>query len=178
MKKIIKIGLLLILLVIVVLFKVYLYRKIPQPEFNVERVELLQSKWNKKDSLITLTLSTKENFIQLYKDADAVNIYLYCPLTTNDFLEKDTKKDVFSIGGFLRKDTVVNIGNRYFYTFPISFEDRNSNNINKIISLELLKDKDCVDCIVVMAFFALTNFAKQDYKKFCIPKDSLIKFLK
>jgi hypothetical protein len=160
-----------------ILLTIYFSRNIPKIEFAVDKVEKVPSFWNKKDSVITLTLSTKEDFIKMYKDKQAVNIYMLCPLTTNDFSEKKTGSELFLIKSLkFRHDTTVKRGDRFTYKFPIVFINKDYNEMNKITALALLKKRNCVDCTIIMAFLA-PIVLNQESKKFCVPSDSLIKLL-
>lgn len=179
MKKKKLIATIVVLSIIIILVKIYLVTNIPKVDFKVENIELLPHQYYKNYSEITLTLSSKEDFIKIYNEEHAVNIYMFCPLTTSDFSAKNISSEMFRLeDASFRHDTTVQIGDRFFYKFPIMFSNKDGKKINKITALELLKKRDCVECEIVMAFFPGKIVRNQTSNPFCISADSLIKFLK
>ena len=144
--------------------------------FRFEEVKFFPLESSEKSVFIKLKVSSKDDLLKIYKEENAANIYMYCPLASGNF--ENINKDSIELYGFLNKDSLTLLNNKYYYEFPIYFSEGGKQVIKKNEIFLLLKNKECLDCKIIMAFNVGSLKTNHFFEKFCIPTDSLLNSLK
>ncbi len=150
-------------------------KDIPPIALRTDKVE--GSKYSSQGRpILDVTLSSEEDLVKIYKEEKGSNIYIFCPLQTSDFSIENISAGEDQLYGYNHgPDSSVRLNNRYINKFTLRFIDKDFNwlDINKI--QELIKNRKCIDCKLVIAFFLFKkNFLSNT---FCIPVDSITKYI-
>lgn len=159
------------------------WHNIPKIEFKVDKVEIVVQ-W-RNSPIFEVSLSSNENILHYYYDTRAVNSYLFCPLSSQDFSAENISEESYVAEDYYRgvlfqESKVIFEKGEYHYKIPLTFMKRNINNISEQLLKEqeiknIIDGKNCVSCIIVLAYMH-----KSIYKSvpFCIPTDSILVHLK
>jgi hypothetical protein len=144
---------------------------------KVEGLKMVKGGFKNKTSLFTLTISSDIDLVAYYKKKKAVNFYMFCPLVTNSFFANDRQIEPFKLLGFINDEENSTIKESRFYNkYSISFEDVNNKTIDDEKIKNLLKDKESVECMLVMPLYIVGPVEVSE--KFCIQTKMVLETLK
>ncbi len=168
-------------LIVLGLFPACKRKQIPKVSFKVEKVTRLSKDWHDRSPAFELTLSSKENIVQIYKQQKAATLSMECVLAKIDTSRKRTNSTHYVLSDYvINTDTFPPYKNgRYFLSFPIAFGENYGGYYLKEAEIkEMLKGKDCLECKIAFTFFPLIFQEPNFANNFCIPVDSFLLKLK
>jgi hypothetical protein len=143
-----------------------------------EKIKKVTIPQNNKAWFLELTLISEQDIIKFSKKEGAINIYMFCPLSSNNLTSDTISLERYRINGSFPLDSSSFKDNKYVYHLPIDFESKDSGLMTNENIMSVLENRKCIDCKIVIAFPVVSFKSNRFSETFCIPVDSIKPFLK